>query len=593
MRRRFRKYLMLIIKLFIGCFPLSIKKRFRQSPYLSSLYSRNLQKSGLFYGFPSRKKLDALYLSNIKQQDLVLQQLSCYQPKKHSFMVIVNKGKSGLLRITLENLVHNSQIENLWILCAEDDLVKCKAVSKELIDKPSLLSVAVKTSEFEIITAISSAFILFAGDIIHSKLLSIIDKLDADTIDFFYCDTDQIVNQKRVAPQFFPDWNPDLHLSTGYVQTAIWVKDVRLFKGNNHPPKAEFVSSVVAYLWFKFGTELKVQHQPFVLVHRTTNSYFSYKNHAQNILTFADNQFEIENADDEKKLILAWPTTSQPLVSIVIPTKNAQELVKACIESILQKTDYQNFEILLIDNNSDDPAAITYFKELEQHPKIRLLDYPFEFNYSAINNFAVSKANGAIIGLVNNDIEVISSKWLCLMLGQVLRPDIGCVGAKLLYPDGRVQHAGVIMGYGGGAGHAHKYFPRYHMGYLNRLGATGNYSAVTAACLLVKKADYVAVNGLDEVAFKVAFNDVDFCLKVLGLGRRNLYCAEAELFHHESISRGFDDTHEKKTRFDNELIVLKTKWAESIESDPAYNPNLTLKRENFSIKDQKEIGINS
>jgi GT2 family glycosyltransferase len=170
------------------------------------------------------------------------------------------------------------------------------------------------------------------------------------------------------------------------------------------------------------------------------------------------------------------------------------------------------------------------------------------------------------------------------MVGHAIRSDIGCVGAKLLYPDDRIQHAGVVLGYGGGAGHAHKCFPRYHPGYQNRLIASHNFSAVTAACLLVKKADYLAVGGFNDKDLTVAFNDVDFCLRVLQLGRRNLYCAEAVLYHHESISRGLDDTHAKRARFAKELQYLQTNWQSYITHDPAYNPNLTLRHENFSIK---------
>ena len=193
--------------------------------------------------------------------------------------------------------------------------------------------------------------------------------------------------------------------------------------------------------------------------------------------------------------------------------------------------------------------------------------------------------------LINNDIEVISPEWLTYMVGHVMRDDIGCVGAKLLYSDGRIQHAGVVLGYGGGAGHAHKYFPRYHPGYLKRLAATQNYSAVTAACLLVKRSHFGAVGGLDEENLAVAFNDVDFCLRVRELGVRNLYCAEAELYHHESVSRGLDISPEKAARFNRELEYLQTKWSHVIKHDPAYNPNLTLKRENFALKTKEEQSV--
>jgi GT2 family glycosyltransferase len=583
LRKNFRKYVMLLFKLFVACFPLSVKKWFRKSPYLTSLYSRNLQKSGLFYGFPSRKKLEALYHVNCKQQELQLSSVLGNNSKKYNFLVIVSKGRSKGLKNTIETLLLHSNLEKVWVLCASDELSKCEAISTDFKDKVALLSVATSSSKLEALSG--NAFLLFAGDIIHRKLTSVIDSLDVDNLDCFYCDTDQIENQKRGSPQFFPDWNPDLQLSTAYVRTALWLKDVQQIKEIECPPCSEFIASFLVYLWLKFEGKLKIYHSPFVLMHGAINTLFSYENYAKNISKTLDKSIEIKSSDEQQKLSLTWPTTCQPLVSLVIPTKNGQALVKACIDSILQKTTYENYEILLIDNNSDDPDAIQYFQELNEHPKIRLLAYPFEFNYSAINNFAVSNAQGSIIGLVNNDIEVISPNWLSLMLGQVIRPDIGCVGAKLLYADGRVQHAGVVLGYGGGAGHAHKYFPRHHFGYMNRLGATGNYSAVTAACLMVKKEDYLAVNGLDEVAFRVAFNDVDFCLKIVGLGRRNIYCAEAELFHHESVSRGFEDTDEKRARFDSELSALRENWADYIQCDPAYNPNLTLSRENFSIKE--------
>lgn len=204
----------------------------------------------------------------------------------------------------------------------------------------------------------------------------------------------------------------------------------------------------------------------------------------------------------------------------------------------------------MIDNGSTEQESLAYFEQVSQHPKVRLLKYDHPFNYSAINNFGVKQAKGEVIGLINNDIEVISGDWLTYMVGHAQRKDIGCVGAKLYYSDDRVQHAGVVMGYGGGAGHAHKYFPRFHTGYLNRLVATHRFSAVTAACLIVEREIFEKVGGLNET-LAVAFNDVDFCLRVRELGYSNLYCAEAELYHHESVSRGLDVTPEKAARFNS------------------------------------------
>ncbi|MEP2651600.1 MAG: glycosyltransferase, partial [Paraglaciecola sp.] len=331
--------------------------------------------------------------------------------------------------------------------------------------------------------------------------------------------------------------------------------------------------------------DMIIGHLPYVVVHSQAtadrNSFPLGPTAINKVSTYA----KVTKHPKYPILKLLWHTEKSPLVSLIIPTRNSRQLVKVCVESVLTKTTYRNFEILLVDNQSDEQESLDYFNELNKHPQIKVLKYDQKFNYSAINNFAVTHAAGEIIGLINNDIEVIEPEWLSYMVNQVNRKEIGCVGAKLLYPDGRIQHAGVVMGYGGGAGHAHKYFPREHSGYLNRLAATNCFSAVTAACLLVKKSDYLAVNGLDEINLEVAFNDVDFCLKVLSLGRRNLYCAEAVLFHYESVSRGFDDTVEKRDRFEKELNYLQKNWASIIEHDPAYSPDLTLRRENFSIKE--------
>jgi GT2 family glycosyltransferase len=271
----------------------------------------------------------------------------------------------------------------------------------------------------------------------------------------------------------------------------------------------------------------------------------------------------------------------RPLVSLIIPTRDKVDLLKGCVESILSRTIYENYEIIVIDNNSREPETQAYLAQLRQRANARVLSYAGSFNYSAINNFAVGHASGEIVGLINNDIEAISPEWLGEMVSWAVQPDIGCVGAKLYYADQRMQHAGVILGLGGVAGHSHKYASREDPGYFYRLKVVQNLSAVTGACLLVRKEIYDAVGGLNERDLKIAFNDVDFCLRVREAGYSNVWTPYAELYHLESVSRGLEDDPEKIRRFQSEIAYMKERWA--LENDPFYSPNLTRDREDFSI----------
>jgi glycosyltransferase involved in cell wall biosynthesis/2-polyprenyl-3-methyl-5-hydroxy-6-metoxy-1,4-benzoquinol methylase len=271
-----------------------------------------------------------------------------------------------------------------------------------------------------------------------------------------------------------------------------------------------------------------------------------------------------------------------PLVSLIIPTRNAHQLVKQCIESIRQLTTYENYEIILVDNGSDDAESLSYFAQLEREPDVLVLRDERPFNYSALNNFAVSHARGELVGLINNDIEVISPDWLGEMVSLALLPGVGAVGARLWYPDDRLQHGGVIAGVGGVAGHSHKCLPRGEYGYFCRASLTQELSAVTAACMIIRKSVFEQVNGLDEVNLKVAFNDVDFCLRLREAGYVNVYTPFAELYHHESATRGAEDTSRKKKRFKKEIDYMLARWPE-IKEDYAYNPNLTLDHEDFGL----------
>jgi len=271
-----------------------------------------------------------------------------------------------------------------------------------------------------------------------------------------------------------------------------------------------------------------------------------------------------------------------PKVDIIIPTRNRSDLLANCIDSIRNQTQYSNYEIIVVDNLSDGPKTLKFFDELETNNIAKVLHFKQPFNYSAINNYAVSKTDGPILCLMNNDIEVIDPHWLHEMVSHAQRPEIGAVGCKLLYPNKTVQHGGMITGIFGATGHSHRYFPVDSCGYFNRLQTIQNLSAVTGACLVVRRELYENAGGLDE-QLEVAFNDVDFCLKIQEKGYRNLWTPFAQLIHYESQSRKHDDTPEKQDRFNREKSLVLKRWGDTLHMDPYYNLNLSLEFEDFRL----------
>ena len=273
----------------------------------------------------------------------------------------------------------------------------------------------------------------------------------------------------------------------------------------------------------------------------------------------------------------------EPLISILIPNKDHAQDLETCLHSLYAKTEYENFEVLVIENNSTEPETFAYYKKLpDRYENARVIHYQGGFNFSRINNFGRRYAQGKYLLLLNNDIEIISGGWLTAMLAEASQPGVAACGAMLYYPDDTIQHAGIITGLGGYAGHSHKYHKRGGSGYLFRLATVQDFSAVTAACLLVRTHVYDAVKGMDE-AFTVAFNDVDFCLRVRKAGWRIAWTPYAELYHHESVSRGDDEADPaKKARFAAEQARLYAQHGrETILHDPYYNPNLSLDYEDF------------
>ncbi len=276
-------------------------------------------------------------------------------------------------------------------------------------------------------------------------------------------------------------------------------------------------------------------------------------------------------------------TMTGPRVSLIIPTRDNADVLETCLCSIRARTSYNNYEIVVIDNGSVEEKTKRLFAKLASDATIRILPMPEPFNFSKLNNAAAYQASGDILGFVNNDIEVTRENWLSEMVALAALPQAGCVGAKLLYSDGRIQHAGIVIGIGGVAGHGHRFAERDDPGYLNRLQMVQNVSAVTAACLLVRKQVFDHVEGFDE-DLTVAFNDVDFCLKVRAAGYLNLWTPFAELIHHESLSRGRDLTPAKARRFSDEFATMQRRWGADLLSDPYYSPHLTYDREDFSLR---------
>ena len=283
---------------------------------------------------------------------------------------------------------------------------------------------------------------------------------------------------------------------------------------------------------------------------------------------------------------ITYEILGEPKISIVIPNKDHTEDLRRCITSIAEKSTWENYEILVAENNSASREIFSYYEELKNDPRIRVLTYEGEFNYSSINNFAVKEAEGEYILLLNNDTQVITVNWMEELLMYAQRPDVGAVGGKLYYADKTIQHAGVVIGLGAHrtAGHVHYGQKRENLGYMGRLCYAQDMTAVTGACLMVKKAAYEQVGGLDE-SFAVSLNDVDFCLKLRKAGYLNVFTPFAELYHFESASRGLDDQGEKAQRYNEESARFREKWKAELEAgDPYFNPNFSLDKPDFSLR---------
>jgi len=519
--------------------------------------------------------------------------------------------KPEWLIAAIESVRH--QIYPHWELCIADDAStnqEIRRVLERYAETDSRIKVVFREQNGHISAASNSAIELATGEWI--ALLDNDDVLPEQALFWvaqsinnhpqarlIYSDEDKLNDGgRRHAPYFKCDWNPDLfycqnmfsHLG---VYEAKLVKHIGGFRvGFEGAQDYDLALRCIEHI-----DPAQIIHIPHVLYHwrvhvESTASSAEAKPYAMLAGERALNEhFQRQEIAAKAKLVgcgyrIRYSLPDQPpLVSLIIPTRNGLNLIKQCIASIFAKTAYKNYEILIVDNNSDDPETLGYFASLAGDNRIRILRDERPFNYSALNNAAVQQARGEYLGLINNDIEVISPEWLDEMMGLAIQPGVGAVGARLWFPRGTIQHGGIILGMGASriAGHAHYQIPRGNHGYFGRASLINSFSAVSAACLVVQKAIYQEVCGLNETNLTVAFNDVDFCLRLKEAGYRNVWTPYAELYHHESATRGYEDSPEKQLRFQNEVLYMQKRWGNLLMNDPAYSPNLTLDHEDFSL----------
>ena len=407
------------------------------------------------------------------------------------------------------------------------------------------------------------------------ELHSVLESGDADAA---YVDEDSVDESgERHSPHFKPDWDPDRFVATGYVGGVCCIRRACLLEVLGRSRRAEpSWQELVERTLLALPPE-RVCHIPSVLAHRTATVVEATAERAarfQVILDDADWPARVE-PQANGVVRLHWPVSDpSPGVTLIIPTRDRVSLLRTCIDSIVERTHYRPYSILVVDNGSEKPESIAYLAELERRPEIRVLRRPGPFNFSALNNDAVAIADTPLVGLINNDIEVIEPGWLGEMVSHAIRPTVGAVGAKLLYPDGTIQHGGVVVGMYGAADNAQKGFTADEPGYFQSAVATQRVSAVTAACLVCRRDIYQAVGGLDAESFAVSFNDVDFCLKVRSRGLQIVWTPYALLYHHESASRGMDRSSQSSRCERKEADNLRNRWKTADIIDPFYSPHL-------------------
>ena len=528
-----------------------------------------------------------------------------YQPKISLLMRVTQADAMHLEQLLASIRSVKTQIYTSWELCiavAEDADPAIQALLDQAAGQDERIKRVLVGADLSAAAAGDWIVFLGASDLIAYKALFMLAKAvnEHPNWQIIYSDSDELtrLGNERFKPNFKPDWDVDLFYAQNYTE-HLCAFDTKLVKrAGGLDARFAAVASfdlTLRCLGYLDMSELNDQttptattqigHIPQVLYHarRLRELDTRLQRQAALMAHFARCGGAALVTFAEHGLRVQYPLPEiLPMVSLIIPTKNNARLLRQCLDSLLHKTMYANYEILVVDNGSDTDEALDYLQSLAAEPRIRVIRDNYAFNYSALNNEAVLQARGDIVGLVNDDIEVKTADWLNEMVSQVLRPGVGAVGARLWYPDLTLQHAGMVL-VGGIARHVHKHLPEGETGFCDRAMLVQSFAAVTGACLLVKKALYEQVGGLNELELAIGFNDVDFCLRLIEAGYRNLWTPFAELFHHESATRGQDDSPDKQRRAEQELRYMRKRWGERLLVDPAYNFNLTDGHDDFSL----------
>jgi GT2 family glycosyltransferase len=527
-----------------------------------------------------------------------------------SVVMPVHNPVEAHLRRAIESVLE--QRYRNWELCVADDASDrpfVRAVIAEYQARDDRVKAVFCDNHGHISATTNRALELAGGEFIafldHDDELSphalseVADALRQQTdLDIVYSDEDFIdPGGNRCSPHFKSDWNPYLLYSHNYVTHLCVYRRTLVTRAGGLRVGVEGAQDYDLLLrCSRLASPSRIRHIPKVLYHwrlseasTSVNAGRKRYTHAagakalQDYFAGSGTPVTVSSAGLDNFYRVDFEASAPPpLVTLIVPTRDQVGLLESCVDGLLNRTGYRCIEILIVDNGSVEAATLRYLEAIENNELVRVLRFDEPFNFARICNFAATHANGELLGFLNNDIDVIDAGWLDEMVMLARRPDVGCVGAKLLYQDGMIQHAGVILGLGGYAAHAHRCFPRDHGGYFGRLKVRQNVSAVTGACLVVRKAVYQQVGGMDE-KLTVAYNDVDFCLKVREAGFLNVFTPFATLYHFESKTRGYEDTPEKQARFQREKDYLAKKWGDRLRLDPYYNPNLTHAREDFSI----------